>query len=89
MRRAASYGGERLKFFSAFRYAPGRQAAGSRANAARRSSRAGGGGTADGRIYAGRRGEALRKLRRVKGALLYSRASAEITFRSVNSAAER
>lgn len=46
-------------------------------------------GLRDGRIYATRRGEALWQLRHVKGARSGSRASAEITFRSVNSAAER
>lgn len=46
-------------------------------------------GLRDGRIYAARRAEALRKLRRVKRVRIGFRASAEITFRSVNSAAER
>ena len=46
-------------------------------------------GLRDGRIYAARRAEALRKLRRVKRSRSGFRASAEITFRSVNSAAER
>lgn len=46
-------------------------------------------GRRDGRIYAARRAEALRKLRRVKKARIGFRAPAEITFRSVNSAAER